>query len=272
LLDPSDNNRIAGGFRSEDVQANPYLAFPHPGGRYLYVGLPPGPISDPDIRHKLEGSVVVMDMKTWKPVKYFTVGFDPIWTAFTADGQYAYVGDGGSDEIFKIDNTTMKLIGASRSSVHGGYGIHLNWDDTKLYVVEKGEASHNRGKALGLVDPVAMTPSDTFETHCLRGDHGLLHPDPAKNELWISYNSNFRDVVFDLTKNEIKKTITHTGSSHNGAFVKYAVNADGSWAGTVLSDQAGLHGSARALKEDKLGVKEIVFKSEKVDVNVFRSK
>ncbi|MBI2061903.1 MAG: hypothetical protein HYT87_19360 [Nitrospirae bacterium] len=272
VLDPNDNNRVVGGFRSEDVQGNPYLAFPHPDGRHLYVGLPPGPISDPDIRHKLEGSVAIVDMKTWKPVKYFTVGFDPIWTAFTADGKYAYVGDGGSDEIFKIDNVTMKMIGTSRSAVHGGYGIHLNWDDTQLYVVEKGEASHNRGKALGLVDPVAMAPSDTFETHCLRGDHGILHPNPDRNELWISYNSNFRDVVFDLTKNEIKKTINHTGSSHNGSFVKYAVNSDGSLAGEVLSDQSGLHGSARTAKEDLLGVKEIVWKTDKVSVNVFRSK
>lgn len=270
VLDPNDGNRVVGGFRSEDVQGNPYLSFPHPGGRYLYVGLPPGAISDPDIRHKLEGTVAVIDMKTWKPVKYFKAGFDPIWVSFSTDGKYAYIGDGGSDEIFKIDNVTLKEIGTSRSSVHGGYGLALNWDDTKLYVVEKGEASHNRGKLLGRVDPVGMNPVDSYATHCLRGDHALVHPDPDRNELWISYNSNFREVVFDMKTDTVKKTITHSGSSHNGAFVKYVVHEDGSWHGEVLSDQSGLHGSARVLKEENLGVKEIVWKNEKVNPSVFR--
>lgn len=271
MLDPNDNNRVVGGFRSEDVQANPYLAFPHPTGRYLFVGLPPGPITDPDIRHNLEGMVGVIDMKTWSPVKYYKAGYDPIWTTFTADGKYAYVGDGGSDEIFKIDNAAQKMVGASRSSVHGGYGILLNWDETKLYVIEKGEASHNRGHLVGDVDPIAMRPVDSYETHCLRGDHAILHPDPARNEFWVSYNSNFRDVVFDMTTNDVKATITHSGSSHNGAFVQYTVDANGNWLGEVLSDQSGLHGTARALKEDALGVTEIAYGSFKVPVSVFRA-
>lgn len=271
VLDPNDNNRVAGGFRSEDVQGNPYLAFPHPGGRYLYVGLPPGPNSDPDIKHKIEGMIAIIDMKTWKPVKYFKAGFDPIWTSFTQDGKYAYVGDGGSDEIFKIDNVTLKEVGVSRSSVHGGYGLALNWDESKLYVVEKGEASHNRGKNIGLVNPFTMKPTDIFATHCLRGDHAILHPDPSRNEIWISYNSNFRDVVWDMKTDTVKRTITHTGSSHNGAFVKYEAQGDSSWNGQVLSDQSGLHGSARVLKEDTLKVKEIVWKNEKVSVDIFRT-
>ncbi|MBI4394378.1 MAG: hypothetical protein HY556_11395 [Euryarchaeota archaeon] len=270
VLDPMDDNRVAGGFRSEDVQANPYLAFPHPDGRHLFVGLPPGPIGDPDIKHHAEGWVAVIDMTTWKPVDFYMAGFDPIWTAFTADGQFAYVTDGGSDEIFKIDNVEQREVGTSRSSVHGAYGGHLNWDETKLFTVEKGEASHNRGKTLGEVDVVGMKPVDNHEMHCLRGDHGLIHPDPARNELWISYNSNFRDVVFDMEKLEIKTTINHTGSSHNGAFVKYAVVLDGSWTGEVLSDQSGLHGSARVLKEDMLGVKEIVYGATTTPVTVFR--
>ncbi len=270
VMDPLDDNRVVGGFRSEDVQANPYLAFPHPDGRHLFVGLPPGPIGDPDIKHHAEGWVAVIDMSTWKPVDFYLAGYDPIWTAFTADGKYAYVTDGGSDEIFKIDNVEQKEAGTSRSSVHGAYGGHLNWNETRLFTVEKGEASHNRGKTLGLVDPVAMKPVDNYEMHCLRGDHGLLHPDPARNELWVSYNSNFRDVVFDMAKLEIKTTITHSGSSHNGAFVRYAVAGDGAWSGELLSDQSGFHGSARVAKEDLMGVKEIVYGTATTPVSVFR--
>lgn len=270
VLDPLDDHRVVGGIRSEQLQANPYLAFPHPDGRHLFIGLPPGPIGDPDIRHHLEGMVAVVDMMTWKPTDWYKAGYDPIWTAFTADGKYSFVTDGGSDEVFKIDNVAQKEVGASRSSVHGAYGGHLNWNETQLFTIEKGEASHNRGTTVGLVDPIKMSPVQNFETHCLRGDHGLLHPDPARNELWISYNSNFRDVVFDMDKLEIKETILHTGSSHNGAFVRYTVDSDGQWDGDVLSDQSGLHSTSRAIKEDMLGVKEIVFGSTKTAVTVFR--
>lgn len=263
LLDPKDNNRVIGGFRSEDIQGNPYLSFPHPDGRHLFVGLPPGPIRDPDIFHNMEGSVVVIDMKTWEPVKYYKAGFDPIWITFTADGKYAYVGDGGSDEIFKIDNVKQAIVGVSRSSVHGGYGIHLDWNQTMLFVVEKGESSHNKGKMLGLVDPIAMTPKDNFYIGILRGDHGLVHPDPKRNELWISSNSNFRDVVFDMKGLKVKATIEHSGSSHNGAFVEYTILPNGDWVGELLSDQAGLHGSARVKQQQLLEVKEIVYGKEK---------
>jgi DNA-binding beta-propeller fold protein YncE len=263
LMDPNDNNRIIGGIRSESLQNNPYLAFAHPDGRHLFVGLPPGPISDPDIRHNLEGSIAVVDMKTWQPIKYYKAGFDPIFAASTADGKYTYFSDGGSDEIFKIDNVAQKIVGVSRSSVHGVYGIVLDWKDEQLFAVEKGEASHNRGKMLGLVDTLSMRPVDNYYIGTLRADHGILHPDPQKNEIWISSNSNFREVVFDIEKKVVKAEVKHTGSTHNGAFVKYTVLPSGDWKGELESDQNGLHNSALAGKQQTLGVTETVYGKDK---------
>ncbi|MBI2648754.1 MAG: hypothetical protein HYW93_03760 [Thaumarchaeota archaeon] len=245
LMDPNDNNRIVGGIRSEQLQGNPYLAFPHPDGEHLFISMPPGPIRDPDIREKLEGTIAVVDMKTWQPVKYYIAGTDPIFFAFTADGKYTFV--------------------------HGNYGIVLDWKEEQLWVVEKGEASHNRGKLLGLVDPIAMRPVDSFVTGGLRADHAILHPDPARNEIWISYNSNFRDVVFDLDKKEVKTSIIHSGSTHNGAFVEYAVLPNGDWKGSLESDQAGLHNSSLDLKLKMLGVTQTIYGSEKLPVESARA-
>lgn len=242
VLDPSDYNRVVGGINADTLQANPYLAFAHPSGQTIWIGLPPGAIRDPDIRHNLEGTWAVVDTTTWEPIKYFVGGFDPIWTAFSANGQFAYLCDGGSDEVWKVDVTALKVIGESRSSVHGGYGCHLGWDETQLWVIEKGEASHNRGKNIGQVDAFLMTPIETFNTGWIRADHGTIHPDPDVNEIWVTANSTFEVVAWNMETKEVTARIAmpNSGSTHSGSFVWYH---DG--LGEVLSDQNGTHGKAR---------------------------
>ena len=48
----------------------------------------------------------------------------------------------------------------ARAGVEGPYGAHFGWNDKELYVVGKGEASHNRGKVLGLLDAALIDKSD----------------------------------------------------------------------------------------------------------------
>lgn len=248
VFDPKDDNRVVGGINADSLQGNPYLAFADPSGEFVYVGLPPGPIRDPDIRHKLEGTWAVVSTKDWAPVKYYKGGFDPIWTAFSADGKYAYLCDGGSDEVFQVDTEAQQVINTSRSSVHGMYGCHLGWNDNELWTIEKGEASHNRGKNIGLVDVKLMTPLDNWNTEWLRADHGTVHPDPDKNELWVTANSTFEVVVWDMGKREVKARIPmpNGGSTHSGAFAQYTPTFEG----LALSDQNGLHGPALDMKRE----------------------
>ncbi|PJF41566.1 MAG: hypothetical protein D6737_00975 [Chloroflexi bacterium] len=243
VFDPADNNRVVGGVNADTLQANPYLAFAHPSGETIWIGLPPGPIRDSDLRHHLEGTWAVVSTETWEPVDYFLGGFDPIWTAFSSDGEFAYLCDGGSDLVWKVDVETMTVLGENRSAVHGAYGCHLGWDETQLWMIEKGEASHNRGKNIGLYDTVLQTPRDIFNTGWLRADHGTLHPDPEVNELWVTSNSSFEVVVWNMGTMEVTDRIPmpNGGSTHSGAFVFY----DGDFNGMVLADQNGTHGPAR---------------------------
>jgi hypothetical protein len=87
--------------------------------------------------------------------------------------------------------------------------------------------------------------SDQFFTGCVRGDHATLHPNPEANEMWITCNSSFEIVIFDLDQKTVTKRIPtpNGGSTHSGAFVRYE-----GWNGEVLSDHNGLQGRALALK------------------------
>ena len=84
-------------------------------------------------------------------------------------------------------------------------------------------------------------------SNCLRQDHAIVHPDPELNEMWISCNSSFDNVVIDMGTQTVKAVIPQPngGSSHNGAFVAY--DAEGN--GEVLSDTGGMWGSALETKQ-----------------------
>lgn len=249
-FDPTDNNRVVGGINADQLQFNPYLSFASPDGATIWIGLPPGPIRDPNLRHQLEGAFVEVDAMTWQPLHYYPAGFDPIWAAFSSDNKFAYLCDGGSDEVFKVDREQHEIVGTARTGVHGAYGCHLGWDDTNLWTVEKGEASHNRGKNIGLVDVANMVAKDNFNTAWLRADHGTVHPDPERNELWVSSNSSFEIVIWDMGKREVtaRLPMPNGGSAHSGAFVHYAAD----FTGMVLSDQNGLHFHALDTKRELL--------------------
>jgi hypothetical protein len=78
-----------------------------------------------------------------------------------------------------------------------------------------------------------------------------VHPDPEANEMWITCNSSFEVVIFDLDLRKVTQRLPtpNGGSTHSGAFVKY----DG-WKGEVLADHNGFHGQTLALKRKLLGL------------------
>ena len=68
-------------------------------------------------------------------------------------------------------------------------------------------------------------------------DHGILHPDPEVNELWISNMNGWETIVLDLNIHKVTAYIPtpNGGDTHSGGFVRY--NLDGS--GELMADMAG---------------------------------
>lgn len=264
VFDPKNDNKVVGGILNNDLLGRAYLGFVDLSGKYLFATVrPPAGVDAP-------GAVGVVDTTTWKLVRSIGVTDpSPTWISFTGDGKTAYVS--GSDEslVIKIDISDPSpakwaVTGIARAGIEGPYGIHLNWDDTQIWAIEKGEGSHNLGIAVGLVDPKVMVSATTkarplaeYYTACLRGDHAILNPDPDVSELWISCNSSFEVVVFDTDGRKVAARIPmpHGGSTHSGAFVQYTVDDKGNATGALLSDQNGLHGSALKAKKEILGIK-----------------
>ncbi len=253
VMDPAQDNKVVGGVDYKDMGMEGYLFFASPDGEEIIASARRRGAGVE--RDNVDNAMVRISTKDWSVIgKVPLKDSNPVWVAFSSDNRYAYFTGAGFSRVHKYDRKADKIVGVARAGVEGPYGVHFGWNDKEMYIIGKGEASHNRGKVLGIVDADLMEksdrPIDQYVTNCIRGDHGTLHPDPDANELWISCNSSFEVVVFDLDRKEVTKRIPmpNGGSSHSGAFVRY----DG-WSGEVLSDQNGLHGSALKAKRDLLG-------------------
>lgn len=253
VMDPNDDHRVVGALMQAVAwlkYGGQRLGFVEPSGRYIFYSTI-GPFSATD------GGVAIQDTKTWEIVNWIsTQSEDPNFVAFSADGKFAYITNDFPPTFARItmegEAKDWKLTGMSHSGVSGPYGVSMNWDDTEAWIVDKGEASHNKAVIVGMVKTKLMRPppwkpwtpgaQGQWYTGCKRGDHGLIHPDPEKNEMWISCNSSFETVVWDMGEKKVKARIptANGGSTHNGAFIRY--NPD--FTGELLSDQNGLRGSA----------------------------
>ena len=263
-LDPADNNKVVASVNPANLNGAGYLAFGDPTGKYLFISTRTGFTGS-------NGGVAVVSLDDWLvKTRINTDDASPIWVAFTSDGKTAYVSDGEDSKVAKIDMSNASagnwsVVGLANAGTAGPYGISLNWKENRLFTIGKGEASHNMGNTAGFIDtskfadPAQFTGWNTVLgevfTGCLRGDHAILHPDPAKNELWISCNSSFNNVVLDMGDGtlggvKVKKVIDEPqgGSSHGGAMVAYKAD----WSGELLSDTNGFHGSAVQTKKDVL--------------------
>lgn len=250
IMDPDDDHKVIDGMRSEDFQTEPYLSFPHPDGKHLFVGCDS---KGKRVGHGASYWAVVNMEDEWSLLNWYTGGGNAIWTTFTADGRYAFSSDGHHDIIYKHDCKTGENVAKGTSGTHGVYGITLNKQEDKLYTVGKGEGSHNLGKTLGLVNPETMEGVNQWPYNCVRGDHALVNP-WSPNELWTSCNANQVDSIWDMENDELITTVEASGSSHNGAFVDFGTSDD--W--KVQYDQARWHGYSKEQHLDDLGIDEVM--------------
>jgi mono/diheme cytochrome c family protein len=81
-------------------------------------------------------------------------------------------------------------------------------------------------------------------------DHGILHPDPNVNELWISNMNGWETIVMDLNTHKVIAYIPtpNGGDTHSGGFARYTPD----WKGELLADMGGPKGAVRALMRQRV--------------------
>ncbi|NQW22463.1 MAG: hypothetical protein HQ475_03360 [SAR202 cluster bacterium] len=256
ILDPNDNHRVVKSITYDDLGGPMGHAYSTvgPEGRFLYVAMGANWIQESPFT---SAGIWKVNLETDDVVLIEEVGNHPIGMAHTADGKFTYIADGTGSKVYKIDNETDEVVGHTSAGVAGPYGLALNWDETLLYTIGKGEGSHNLGGVVGVVDTRTFAQSRSLLIQMpiwLGGsaasiDHAILHPDPDVNELWISNMKGWETIVLDLNTHKTEAYIPspNGGDTHNGAFVEY----DSNWNGELLSDMGGPH---RKMYETKLQI------------------
>ena len=256
LLDPHDNNRVVRAITIEDIGykiGHPYPTV-DPTGRFVYVS-----VFAPHWQSKLHNTagIAKLSLETGAVTIIPFVGDNPIGMAHTSDGRFTYVNDSHGDAVYKIDNATNTVMADTSAGVAGPYGLVLNWDETLLYPIGKGEGGHNIGSVVGVVNAVTFTPARamfrSLPIH-LGGsassiDHGVLHPDPKVNELWITNMNGWETIVLDLNTHTVKAYVPtpNGGDTHSGGFVRYTPD----WKGELLADMGGPKGPMYAAMRER---------------------
>ena len=260
LLDPKDKNRVVKAITVQDV--GDYMGHPYPTvdptGRFLYNA-----IIAPSWRaqnHNTAG-IAKINLETGGVVIVPFVGDNPIGMAHTSDGRFTYVADSHSSNVYKIDNELNEVVDSMGAGVLGPYGIALDWDESFLYPIGKGEGMRGGsfGSVVGLIGTEPFrAPRDFVQPIWLGGsassiDHAVLHPDPEVNELWISNMKGWETIVLDLNTHKTKAYIPtpNGGDTHSGGFIRY--NAD--WTGELLADMGGPKGAVREIMRQRVAAR-----------------
>lgn len=238
LLDPNDDNRVVRAITYDEVRpmGHPYVVT-DPTGRYLFISMGANWIRESEFP---AAAIAKLDLSDGSVVVIEEVGAHPIGQVVTPDGKFLYVADGTNSRVYKIDLETNEVVGHTSSAVAGPYGLRLNWDSSRLYVMGKGEGTHNVGGVVGVIDLKTFRAVQDFNQPIQTGgaiiDHAILNPDPELNEMWISSAGTWETIILDLDTNEVKDRIPspNGGDTHSGAFVRY----DADFGGELLADHA----------------------------------
>ena len=239
LLDPS-TNKVVRGIPAGDFNGRPYIAFPSPDGKFIYVTVRPGINRDASGR-EMDGWLSKINAETMQAVGNFPVGPGPVWTAITQDGKTGYVSLGPTNKLVKLDLESGKILGVAPTG-RGPYGIRLSPDEKIAYVANKGEGGNGqKGATFAAIDTNTMSIIRE-QLSCPEGlcqaDHIILSPDGK--ELWVSNNLGSIS-VFDRDTLKMLATIQtpKLGDPHGGTFVQIAQD---NRSATVVSDIGGPHG------------------------------
>lgn len=237
VLDPAQENKIVGGMNRADFSGHPYVVS-NEAGKFIYATVP-APTSA--LREHMEGFLAKIDTTTWKVAQAIPM-IDPIWPEISADGKLAWVTLGGLSKIAKVDLTAGKVI-EEITTGPGPWGARLSYDETKLYVADKGEAGGygQQGRTLTIIDTAIPIVTNVVLIG-VTTDHAILSPDGK--EVWTTSNADRAIYVVDTASEKVTATIKmpNDGDTHGSTFVRF--DTDGK--GEVVSSFTGLRGSARS--------------------------
>ncbi len=239
LIDPS-TNRVVRGIPAGDFNGRPYIGFPSPDGKFIYVTVRPGINRDASGR-EVDGWLSKINAETMQEVATFPVGPGPVWTAITQDGNTGYVTLGPTNKLVKLDLEKGRILGIAPTG-RGPYGIRLSPDEKIAYVANKGEGGNGqKGATFAAIDTTTMTivrEQLSCPDGLCKADHIILSPDGR--EFGISNNlgsiSVFnRETLQMLTTIQMPKL----GDPHGGTFLQVAQD---NLTAKVVSDIGGPHG------------------------------
>lgn len=239
LIDPATNTFVRG-IPAGDFNGRPYIAFPSPDGRFLYVTVRPGINRDASGR-EIDGWLAKVNAETMQIVANFAVGPGPVWTAITQDGGTGYVTLGPTNKLVKLDLDSGRILGIAPTG-RGPYGIRLSPDEKIAYVANKGEGGNGqKGATFAAIDTVNMSiirEQLSCPDGLCQADHIVLSPDGK--ELWISNNLGSVS-IFDRESLKMLATIQtpKLGDPHGGTFLQIAPD---NRSAKVVADIGGPHG------------------------------
>ena len=237
LLDPNDDHKVVFTTSAMDLHGDLGQVDADPAGENLYIGLTLG---GRGIAPDVLAAVAKVSLETGRATYITDVGMYLEGFAFTADGKYTYVADASGDRVYKIDNATDQSIGSTQAAVPGPYMLELNFDETELWVVGKGEMTFNLGGTLGLIDTRIFRAVNQFDIGGQTMDHNIVNPANTE-EMWVSSSGTAEVIVWNTVTREVTGRIAtaNGGDTHSGAFVAYQPD----FSGELLADNTGLHGS-----------------------------
>lgn len=252
-LDPASENTMTHELSAEPFGGRPYIAFPSPDGRSIYMTVRPEKPTDPAqaALAPKEAWLSRVNLADWTVQRVADVGPGAVWTTFSRDGGFAYVTIGEEDWVMKVDLATGEVVGKAATG-RGPYGAVLSPDEKRLFVVSKGEGGRGqRGGTFISIDTENMSVIEgrpSCKAFVCQADHILISPDGE--ELWIDNNMGYV-TIFDLKTLDMIKEITMPllADPHGGVFVQY--DDDGN--GHVVMDIGGPHGGVSPYLADTAG-------------------
>jgi plastocyanin/DNA-binding beta-propeller fold protein YncE len=246
VLDPAQDNAVVGGMSRGDFSGNPYIASRDVDGKYMYVACPAAASA---LRGEIEGFLAKINLETWM-VELAIPVLDPIWPEVSLDGKTAWVTLGDPSKVAKIDLEKGAVI-EELSTGPGPWGARLSYDESKLYVADKGETGGygQQGITMSIFDTHFDIATNVVQVGKTT-DHIILAPDGK--EVWATSNADHGIWVVDTASEQVVATIMmpNGGDTHGSTFIQYADDGQGGVKAEVVSSFTGLRGSALKAQRD----------------------